>query len=32
MNMFLNEENKEAESDDQMKKITDYDLLNQNAR
>ena len=32
MNVFLKEENKEAESDDQMKKITEYHLLNQNSR
>ena len=32
MNVFLKEENKEAESGDQMKKITEYQLLNQNAR
>ena len=30
--MFFKEENKEAESGDQMNKITEYHLLNQNAR
>ena len=32
MNVFLKEENDEAESGDQMKKITEYHLLNQNVR
>ena len=32
MNVVLKEENKEVESGDQMKKIIEYHLLNQNAR
>ena len=32
MNVILKDGNKEAESGDQMKKITEYHLLNQNAR
>ena len=32
MKVFLKERNKEAESGDQIKKITEYNLLKQNAR